>query len=173
MIRKAVPTDIALVTAGYYEHFAHEEENGAFTIWKRGVYPTAETAWKAQAAGTLYVMEEAGEILASVIVDRSQPAEYADVPWRIEAAPDEVRVVHLLVVRPSMAGRGIGRRMVQFVLEEAKAQGCRAVRLDTGAQNLPAAALYRKCGFTLASEGAMAVGGKLSHAGHLFFERGV
>ena len=93
--------------------------------------------------------------------------------WKYSAEPDQILVLHLLCVRPSKAGRGTGRKMVQFVLDEAKRTGCLAVRLDTGAQNLPAAELYRKMGFELAGTGSMAIGGEIAHEGHLFFERKV
>ena len=60
--------------------------------------------------------------------------------------------------------------MVQFILDEARKQGCKAVRLDTGAQNIPARSLYTKIGFHLAGTGSMAIGGVIPHDGHLFFE---
>ena len=43
----------------------------------------------------------------------------------------------------SQAHRGLGHAMVQFILDEARKQGCKAVRLDTGAQNIPARPLVQ------------------------------
>ena len=172
-IRRAEPEDLDPVAEGYRELLLHEEEHGAYTAWKLGVYPTRETAAKAQERGTLYVLEQGGEICASVVADHVQAEEYSQVDWKYPAEPDQILVLHLLCVGPSKAGRGIGRKMVQFVLDEAKRTGCLAVRLDTGAQNLPAAGLYRKMGFELAGTGSMAIGGEIAHEGHLFFERKV
>ena len=117
--------------------------------------------------------EKAGEILASVIVNQVQPEEYETVPWKYPAKPEEVLVIHLLCVHPSKSGQGLGKRIVQFVLDEAKRTGCLAVRLDTGAQNRLAAGLYTRMGFQLAANGSMAIGGEIAHEGHLFFEREV
>ena len=170
MIRKATENDIPRVEAGYLEHLRHEQTHTAYTVWKEGVYPTKQTALDALAEGSLYVMEGPGEVLASVIADRKQPAAYADIEWSCPADPEDVLVIHLLCVPPSLAGRGAGSRIVRFLIEEARAQGYKTVRLDTGGQNIPAASLYRKLGFRLAGTGGFAVGGVISHANHLFFE---
>ena len=88
-------------------------------------------------------MEQDGEICASIIADNVQPEEYDQIQWKYQAERDKVLVIHLLCVRPSKAGRGIGKEMVQFVIEKARCMNCKAVRLDTGAQNKPAAALWQ------------------------------
>lgn len=171
MIRKAAWPDIDLVEKSYIELLLYEKEHGAYTVWQLGVYPTRTTAEEGVREGSLYVMERDGEICASIILDRIQPKEYEHVNWNYPAQSDEVLVVHLLCVRPSKAGQGMGRAMVQFAIEEGKRLNCKAVRLDTGAQNKPAAALYQKLGFEIAATGNMAVGGLIAHEGHLFFEK--
>lgn len=170
MIRKAEPRDIDPIEKSYIEHLLHEQEHGAYTAWKMGVYPTRDVAEKSLETGTLYVLEQDGEICASVILDQNQPKEYETIDWKHPADPGKVLVIHLLCVRPSKAGQGIGGAMVRFALEEAKRRNYQAVRLDTGAQNKPAASLYRKIGFTLAGTASMAIGGQIAHDGHLFFE---
>ncbi|MDY3282690.1 GNAT family N-acetyltransferase [Dysosmobacter sp.] len=173
MIRKAEARDIGQIEESYEEHLRHEQEHGAYTVWKAGVYPTRATAEAALAAGTLYVCEEEGDILASIIADHAQPEEYRQIDWLYPAEPEQVLVIHLLCVRPSKAGRGIGREMVRYVIARAKQLHCKAVRLDTGAQNTPAATLYTRLGFRLAGTSAMAIGGLIAHSGHLFFEMAV
>lgn len=171
MIRKAVERDIDQVEESYTELLRYEQEHGAYTVWKLGVYPTRVTAEEALKNGALYVMEQEGEIWGSVILDRTQPKEYEAVNWSQDAGADGVLVIHLLCVRPSKAGRGIGRALVEFALKEGRRLGLVAVRLDTGAQNKPAVALYKKLGFSLAGTGDMAVGGRIAHRNHLFFEK--
>lgn len=171
MIRKAVAQDIEQVENGYVELLLHEKEHGAYTVWQLGVYPTRETAEKALAEDSLYVMEEDGEIYASIIANGVQPREYSQIDWKYGVEPEEVLVVHLLCVRPSKSGRGVGKSMVQFILEKAGSMNCKAVRLDTGSQNTPAVALYTKLGFELAGTTTMAIGGVIPHNNHLFFER--
>lgn len=47
MIRQASFNDIVLIEDTYNEHFNHEIEHGAFTVFKKGVYPTRKDAEKA------------------------------------------------------------------------------------------------------------------------------
>ena len=171
MIRKAVSQDIDQIESSYTELLLYEKEHGAYTVWQSGVYPTRSTAEKALFEDTLYVMEQDGEICASIIANRVQPEEYEGVCWKYQVEPDEVLVIHLLCVRPSKAGQGIGSALVQFVIERAQSMNCKSVRLDTGLQNKPAAALYTKLGFELVGTGTMAVGGVISHRNHLFYEK--
>lgn len=171
MIRKATTLDIEQIEKSYIELLDYERTHTAYTVWKAGVYPTRETAEKGCRDEALYVMEQDGEICASIILNQLQPKEYENIHWNYSAQPDKVLVIHLLCVRPSKAGRGIGKSMVQFAIEEGKRRNCTAVRLDTGEQNIPAATLYRKLGFELAGTSSMAIGGLISHDAHLFFEK--
>lgn len=171
MIRKAVLQDIDKVEEGYIELLRHEKKYGAYTVWQEGVYPTRKTAEEWLSKNALYVTERDGEICASIAADRIQPNEYSEINWKYQAQSDEIMVIHLLCVRPSKSGCGIGREMVRFVLSEAKRMNCKTVRLDTGSQNKPAVSLYGSLGFELAGMSSMAVGGLISHKNHLFFEK--
>ncbi len=171
MIRQASESDLDFIEEGYQEHFLYEKEHGAYTVFKEGIYPTRKDAEEALKQGSLFVCEENGAICGSIIIDRKQPDEYRKIDWPGRAADDKVIVIHLLMVRPCMAGKGIGSSLVSYALETAGLRSCEAVRLDTGAQNTPAASLYRKMGFRLAGNASMKVGGEISHNGHLFFEK--
>ncbi len=170
MFRKADLRDLDQIEETCFEHFRHEEEHGAFTVFRKDVYPTRKDAEKAIKSGSLHVLEQDGRIAGSVIADHLQPEEYARIPWRFAASPDQVLVLHLLLVRPSLQGRGIGTALVRHVLDLAESRGCRTVRLDTGSRNIPAVSLYRKTGFRIAAAAPMLVGGKIRHADHLFLE---
>lgn len=171
MIRPAEITDLDSIEEIYEEHFAHEKQYGAYTVFRKGIYPTKKDAEKALLNHALFVCEENGIVLGSIICDGFQPEEYQKIDWPSHAADEQVKVIHLLMVRPRAAGKGIGSALIRFVSETAKQQGCTAIRLDTGAQNTPAASLYQKLGFRLAATSSMKVGGIISHEGHLFFEK--
>ena len=51
--------------------------------------------------------EENNRIAGSIIVDKIQPIEYTKIVWGQTFTNDEVMVIHLLIVRPSKAGKGI------------------------------------------------------------------
>lgn len=171
MIRKAVLDDIEWIEDTYNEHFIHEIEHGAFTVFKKGIYPTRKDAEKAINDGTLYVYEENGNIAGSIIVDSVQPGEYKQIRWGKTLRSDEVMVIHLLLVRPSMAGKGVASSLVKYAAELAKNHSCKALRLDTGGQNIPAVSLYKKLGFQVIAAASMKVGNVIEHRGHLFLEK--
>ena len=80
-------------------------------------------------------------------------------------------VLHLLMVRPSMAGRGIATALVKYAVELTKNNSCKALRLDTGSQNILAVSLYEKPGFRIVATGSMKVCNSIDHNGHLFLEK--
>lgn len=171
MLRQAVIADLDSIEEGYREHFAHERAHGAYTVFREGVYPTRETAETALQSGSLYVYEENGAILGSIILDHKQPNEYRTIEWQSGASDKEINVIHLLMVRPRAAGKGVGSSLVGYALDIARLRSCTAVRLDTGEQNIPAVSLYTKLGFRLNAASSMKVGGAIFHGRHLFFEK--
>ena len=104
-------------------------------------------------------------------LDKVQPIEYATIPWKEKLSEDEVMVIHLLMVRPSMSGKGIASSLIKFATELAQKNSCRALRLDTGSQNIPALSLYQKNGFEIIASASKKVGDVIAHKNHLFLEK--
>lgn len=171
MIRKATFDDIELIEDTYNEHFMYEIEHGAFTVFQKGIYPTKKDAEKAIDDGTLYVYEENHNILGSIIVNRIQPREYKRIVWNKSVKSDEVMVIHLLMVRPSMTKKGVASSLMTYAMELAKKNSCKVLRLDTGSQNIPAVSLYKKLGFQVIAMASMKVGNSIEHSKHLFLEK--
>lgn len=147
MIRTATPADLEAV-AGIYDVIHTEEEAGRATIgWIRGVYPTRATAEESLKKGSLFVLEEDGQVLAAAKMDREQVPEYADAHWTCAAPAEQVMVLHTLVVSPRQKGRGLGSQFVAFYEDYAKAQGCPYLRMDTNERNAAARAMYARLGY--------------------------
>lgn len=172
MIRKAEKGDIAAVSASYQELFAYEEAHGNQTNWAPGLYPSESTAQTALEGGTLYVLEEDGVICGSMILNHIQPPEYRLIDWCYTAGDMEVLVLHTLCIPPSQKGKGYGRQFIEFAIRYAAQIGCKVVRLDTWAENHPAASLYEKMGFRLAGTAPMLLQGTIREQ-QIFFEREV
>lgn len=66
---------------------------------------------------------------------------------RIDDAHAEIKSMHVLA---EMRGRGLSRRMLTHLIDEARAAGFRRLSLETGVQPtfVAARALYAKAGFT-------------------------
>ena len=81
--------------------------------------------------------------------DDSPPAGVAQVRFRYGlwwAAED--CLLEDLYVRDEARGLGVGRALVEGVVELAKERGCRRIELDTNEANEPAIALYEALGFS-------------------------
>ena len=103
-----------------------------------GVFPTKEVAEKAVKSGSMYVYEEKGIICGSIIADQDIPENYKKIKWENSAGRNEIMVIHLLMVRPSMSGKGIASQLLKYISKKAKEINCKVLRLDTGKQNIPA-----------------------------------
>lgn len=169
MIRKATTRDIDEVEHSYTELLTYEKENGSHSNWKLGVYPTRSVAERSCEAQTLYVMEQDGQLCASMILNQIQSEEYYGITWQYPAKDHEVLVIHTLCIPPSKSGHGYGSAMVHFAIEEAHRRKCRALRLDTYAGNQPASALYKKLGFRYAGMVSVMLHGVIPEE-QIFFE---
>ena len=78
MIRFAAPSDLPQVLEIYDAILTQEESGGpVYTNWRRGKYPTADTARSALEAGTLYVGESGSALWGVVNLNGIQLPEYA------------------------------------------------------------------------------------------------
>ena len=147
MFRQATLSDREQIAA-IYDHIHTEEEAGRATVgWVRGVYPTRQTALDAIQAGDMFVAEENGRLVATAKINQEQVPEYAEAAWTQDAPPEQVMVLHTLVVDPQAKGRGYGSRFVDFYASYALEHGCRYLRMDTNERNASARALYRNLGY--------------------------
>jgi GNAT superfamily N-acetyltransferase len=81
----------------------------------------------------LLVVDPAGEVVGTAAVRVLEPG---------------VGEVKRMWLRPACQGRGLGRKLMDSCLDEARRLGCRRLRLDSQAKLEAAVHLYRASGFT-------------------------
>lgn len=146
-IEKAVPRDADEVGRLYDSLNDHLVATVNYPGWKKGLYPIREDAEAAIREGTLYVLRTEEQIAGTVILSHREEKGYAQADWGLDIAPEQLIVVHTLAVHPQHLSRGVGRRLMEFAIAQAKAQRMRAVRLDVNERNVPAIRLYESLGF--------------------------
>jgi len=117
------------------------------SVLERGAPARPATAQAALDAGELFVLESDGTVYAAGRINREQVPVYAEVPWAHDAAPEQVLVLHTLVVDPAAAGHGYGTQFVRFYEQYAREHGCPELRIDTNAKNANARRLYAYLGY--------------------------
>lgn len=138
-IRPATPEDFAaigeLTTAAYVTsgHVAPDD-----------IY-AQELVDMAARAHELYVADVDGRVAGAVNIVTAGSAH-------AQVAYDNEGEFRMLAVAPGYQGRGIGRALVQFVLDWAQARGLRQVALTTMPSMTAAQAMYEAMGFQRAPE---------------------
>lgn len=148
MIRKAMAGDLDAIEAIYDRIHTAQEQGKTVIGWRRGIYPTAQTAMAALERQDLFVMtDEQGKILGAAIFNQRQDDFYFDAPWQYPASPEEVMVMHTLVIDPAVQSQGCGDAFARFYEEYALAHGCRYLHIDTNERNETARRFYRNRGY--------------------------
>lgn len=159
MIRRAKKEDIAAIAETYRELLTYEQEFGSNSNWKLDVYPTIAVPKSKIPTGTMYVLEENGEVCASMVLNHEQADEYAEINWQYPGEGDCVLTIHTLCIPPRKASHGYGRQMVEYAKQCAAETGCTVIRIDTYAHNEPAKRLYLNNGFRIAGYGRILLQG--------------
>ena len=115
--------------------------------WIKGIYPVRENAVAGIEDNTLFVVRHNGKIVGSVIIDHHPDEAYNNVKWKVDVDYSRIFVIRTFVVHPSFLKMGIGRALMDYSFELAQQSGIKSIRLDVYENNLPAIALYEKCGF--------------------------
>ena len=97
----------------------------------------AETAQDPETIAEVWIEEETERAAGYVWVVFYEIKDYG-----LKAA--EIRD---LLVTPEFQGRGIGRKMLQYIEEKAVATGANLLRSETGIENVPSRRLHEKAGF--------------------------
>ena len=154
-IRSARPDEFQAVRAFYHRLIDLMRGAEYKPGWEKDVYPDQDQLRQAIDKQQLYVGELEGETVCAMILNRQCNDGYRGAPWRVEAGPEQVAVIHALGVLPTLQRRGLAREMVRFAMDKAREQGSLALRLDVLTGNLPAEKLYLGLGFYRVSTARM------------------
>jgi len=145
--RKADKSDILRISEIYSAVIDADTEPGSRIGWIKGVYPVAATAKAALLREDLFVCEREGRVIAAAIINKIQVDVYADCNWEYEASPEEVLILHTLVVDPDEYKKGVGSAFVACYEKMARDMGCTVLRMDTNERNNKARRLYKRLGY--------------------------
>lgn len=153
--RTATKENFSAVKKFYWDLIADMAEQVDVIGWKQGIYPTDEYLHASIAAQNLIVFEDNQELLACVIVNSSTNEGYQGTAWPTSCRDEEVLIPHALGVKSSCQGKGIGRLVVQYLIDKGAKEGKKALRLDILKGNTAAETLYKKMGFVFVEEKVM------------------
>lgn len=146
-IRTADTDDYNNVREFYYD-MTDELENAKYSPeWKKDEFPTQEYLLEAIKNNELYIGEIDGRIASCMVANHEYSEGYREVNWSVEASDREALIIHLLGVRSEYSGKGIARQMIGKVIDSARRNNVKTIRLDVIEGNIPAAIVYTKLGF--------------------------
>lgn len=93
-----------------------------------------------------FVNDKGVHVIAKNFGDRSFAGYVGATENSLAAFPNTLLIVELFV-DPKEQGKGLGRKLVQLVIDIAKTHGLRGAVVQTENENVPAQALYEKFGF--------------------------
>lgn len=147
IIEKGTISDITELERLYRDSVDYLNGHTNYPGWQKGIYPVRQTAVKGIEEGSLFVVRDAGRIVGTVILSHVPEPAYAQVNWGIETENQDVLVIYTFAVHPLYQNKGVGKRVMDFIIRYGKEQGMKAIRLDVYEENTPAIHLYRKYGF--------------------------
>jgi GNAT superfamily N-acetyltransferase len=121
--------------------FADDDIGGHGDTQSEDALPDYERAFKTIAASpdqTLYVAELAGEVVGTF-----QTA----ITTTLTGRGASFMIIEAVQTRSDMRGQGIGARMIEFCIEEARARGLPRVQLISNAKRKDAHRFYERLGF--------------------------
>lgn len=144
LVQKAGKNDIDTIEALYNESIDWLN-NQEIHQWIKGIYPTRKSALDAAHEDSLYCCYVDGNISGTFILNEKQAQQYKELNWKYKDG--KVLVLHTLIVKPNETGRGLGKIIMEFIMQYARENNYEAVRLDVFPGNKAAVSLYLHFGF--------------------------
>lgn len=93
------------------------------------------------------VVIEEGCIAGTVVLSHKPEENYKQADWHVDLDYADIFVIHTLAVHPRFLHQGIGRKIMEFIVEYSVRMKRKAIRLDVYEKNTPAIRLYEQFGF--------------------------
>lgn len=147
-VRKATMADMDAVL-DFYTNMIDEMKGADFDIlWKHDEHPSHAFLRESVERGYQFIgVADDGCIACALVVDHTRAPGYEQAPWQVDAPLDQIGIVHAVATRPAYHGRGYARQLVQAAIDAARAEGLKALQLDTFIDNVRSHGLYEKLGF--------------------------
>jgi ribosomal protein S18 acetylase RimI-like enzyme len=92
-----------------------------------------------------------------IAYDDDKPVAFSS--YGLKPETDKVFRLHKLYILPGLQGKGIGKLLIQFIINDIKNFGIQMLELNVNKQN-PAIGFYRKLGFKIIREENIEIGGR-------------
>lgn len=147
-VRKATIDDMDAVM-DFYTKMIDEMQGTDFDIqWKHDEHPTHAFLRESVERGYMMLgIADDGCIASALVVDHTRAPGYEAAPWQVNAPLEQLGIVHAVATRPAYHGRGFARKLMQGAIEAARADGLKALQLDTFVDNVRSHGLYDSIGF--------------------------
>ncbi|MGS0525908.1 GNAT family N-acetyltransferase [Zobellia nedashkovskayae] len=108
-------------------------------------YPNKEAFELDIERGELYVLEEDGQIIGTIVLSTLMDEEYVPIEW---LTPSNNNIyIHRVSVHPDLQGKGYAQKLMAFAENYARENKFASVRLDTFSQNKRNQKFYETRGF--------------------------
>jgi GNAT superfamily N-acetyltransferase len=107
-------------------------------------YAAAFDQIDADPRNALIVADRAGEVVGTM--------QLTYIPGLSHRGAERLQI-EAVRIRTDQRGRGMGREMIQWAVDQARARGCRLVQLTTNKRRVDAHRFYASLGFTASHEG--------------------
>jgi GNAT superfamily N-acetyltransferase len=137
IIREASESDLPALIA----MFAADDVGGHGDTTDPAAFPDYARAFAAIAASpdqTLYVAERGGEVVGTF---------QTMITTSLTGRGSSSMIIEAVQTRGDLRGQGIGARMIEFSIAEAKGRGVRLVQLMSNAKRKDAHRFYERLGF--------------------------
>lgn len=143
MIRRAkileIP-EILSITAACAAHMCEQE----ILQWNEH-YPSAKIFEQDLRRNELFVAENEGQLIGTIVISSRIDPEYTTVNW-LTVTSNQL-YIHRLAVHPHYQGMGYARRLMDFAEKMSRDKGCISIRLDTFSQNKRNQHFYEQRGY--------------------------